>query len=64
METLVRKWGNSKAIILPRELTEREPLRVGDRVEILVVGKKKISAFGIDKEARRFVRKDRLEREF
>lgn len=64
MEAVVKKWGNSKAIILPEEFAERESVEFGDKVEIIIVGKRKVSAFGIFKGARPFVREDHLEREF
>ena len=36
-ETIVRKWGNSVGVILPRELVEKEHLKENDKVLVFVV---------------------------
>lgn len=36
-ETIVRKWGNSVGVILPKELVEKEHLKENDKVLVFVV---------------------------
>ncbi len=65
METEIRKWGGSKAVILPEWLTSRLAIEVGDIVEVEVVKKGKISGFGRFPHAKPFLREtNTLEREF
>ncbi len=36
-ETIVRKWGNSVGVILPKELVEKEHLKENDKILVFVV---------------------------
>ena len=38
-EALLRNWGNSAGVIIPKDVIEREKLKVGQKVRILVVPK-------------------------
>lgn len=35
-EAQVRKWGRSAGVVIPREILEKEGIRVNDKVEILI----------------------------
>jgi len=37
VEVIVKKWGNSLAAILPKELVEKEHIKVNQKVRLLVV---------------------------
>ncbi len=54
VEAVLKKWGNSLGVILPAEKLKELRLRSGDRVEIDIVPKKRIDAFGLCKGARSF----------
>lgn len=47
MEVEIRKWGNSKAIILPSEEAEKMDISIGDKVDVFITKKNSISGFGI-----------------
>jgi antitoxin MazE len=38
MKTRVKRWGNSLAVRIPRDLAQKVGLKVGDEVEIMVEG--------------------------
>ena len=56
METEIKKWGNSKGIIIPNEFVDKMDLDIGDKVEIQIIKKDKLNAFGIFKGAKPFKR--------
>lgn len=65
MEAEVRKWGGSKAVILPEILASRLEIEIGDRVEIDVIKKGKTSGFGKFPSSKPFIRDESdLERHF
>lgn len=43
MEVVIRKWGNSFGVILPKELVEKEKLELNKKVVINIVKKKDFS---------------------
>lgn len=47
IETEVKQWGNSLGIIIPAEKVREFSLKSGDMINIEVVTKKRIDAFGI-----------------
>jgi hypothetical protein len=55
---LVRKWGNSLGILLPRELVEETGVSDQDMVDVTVVRKKKTSGFGLCRGAGPFVEEE------
>ncbi len=62
MEAEIKKWGGSKAVIVPDEAASRLGLSVGDKVEFALTKKNKVDGFGLFAGAKVFVREDRLER--
>ena len=56
MEAEIRKWGGSKAIIIPDAEAERLDIGIGDHVQVELTKRQKTSAFGIFKGAKPFVR--------
>jgi len=46
MEVEIRKWGNSKAIIIPGDEVDRSGLNVGDRIDVFITKKDELSGFG------------------
>ena len=60
MDAEVRKWGGSKAIIIPDAEAERLHIGVGDNVHVEIVKKERKSWFGIFKGAKPFVREEGL----
>jgi len=57
-ETKIKKWGNSLALIIPREITKLEDLNEGDIVKMDISKEKRVDAFGIFKGAPRFSKED------
>jgi hypothetical protein len=47
MEAQVKKWGNSKAIIIPNCEAEKWDVKIGDKVDVAITKKTPISGFGI-----------------
>lgn len=43
-ETVVKKWGNSLGIVLPKELVEQQHLHEHDKIAILVVKEADLSS--------------------
>lgn len=58
METEIKRWGNSKGIIIPNEFVDRMDLDIGDKVEVQIIKKDKLNAFGIFKGAKPFKREE------
>jgi bifunctional DNA-binding transcriptional regulator/antitoxin component of YhaV-PrlF toxin-antitoxin module len=46
-EAKVKKWGNSLALIIPKEVAKIEDIGEGDTVKIEVSKEKRIDGFGI-----------------
>ena len=63
-ETKIRKWGNSLAMIIPKEITKQEDLNEGDIVKVDISKGKKIDGFGILKGAPKFSREDEGDSDF
>jgi len=47
VEVEVKKWGNSKAIVVPANIADNLGIQVGDIVEADIVKRKKATGFGI-----------------
>lgn len=50
----VRRWGNSLGIIIPKQTARKLSLEEGEAVDIDILPKKRIDAFGMFKGARPF----------
>jgi len=57
-EIKIRKWGNSLALIIPREITRLEDLSEGDIVKMDISKEKRVDAFGMFKGAPKFSKED------
>lgn len=63
VETEIKEWGNSFAIIIPVEKAKELKLKKGDRVEIDIITKKRVNAFGICKGAKPFKEEKEVHKE-
>ena len=63
-EAKIRKWGNSLALIIPKEITRLEDLSEGDIVKMDVSKEKRVDAFGMLKGAPPFAKKDEADSDF
>jgi hypothetical protein len=67
MEAEIRKWGNSKAIIIPSDEVDKLDIDVGDRIDFSITKKEELDGFGIlkGKKLKPFIRDHQdLDREF
>ena len=63
-EAKIKRWGNSLALIIPKEITKQEDLAEGDMVKIEISKEKRIDGFGILKGAPKFSREDKGDSDF
>jgi len=63
-EAKVKKWGNSLALLIPKEIARQEDLNEGDTVKVEVSKEKRIDGFGILKGAPKFSREDKGDSDF
>lgn len=63
-ETKIKRWGNSLALVIPKEITKHEELNAGDIVKVDISKEKRIDAFGILKGAPRFSKEDEGDSDF
>ena len=63
-EIKIKKWGNSLALIIPREITKLEDLNEGDIVKMDISKEKRVDAFGMFKGAPRFSKEDEGDSDF
>ena len=54
VEVELKEWGNSIGVILPAEKLKELGVSKGDKIDIDIVRKKQVDAFGICKGARPF----------
>jgi len=52
----VKKWGNSFGVLIPSETVKKLELGEGEKVNLDITPKKRISGFGIAKGAKSFKR--------
>lgn len=64
MEVELKEWGNSVGVILPAEKLKELKLKKGDKIEIDIIAKRRIDAFGIAKGAKPFEREHDDREEF
>ena len=57
-ETKIKQWGNSLALIIPKEIAKLEDLNVGDTVKVDISKEKRVDAFGMLKGVPRFCKED------
>lgn len=63
-EAKVKQWGNSLALVIPKDMARREELNVGDVVKVDISKDKRVDAFGIFKGGPRFSREDEGDSDF
>lgn len=63
-EAKIKQWGNSLALVIPKEIAKLEELNVGDVVKIDISKEKRVDAFGIFKGGPSFSRDDEADSHF
>ena len=63
-ETKIKRWGNSLALIIPRDIAKREELNEGDVVKIDILKERRVDAFGMLKGAPSFSKEDEGDSDF
>ena len=63
-ETKIKRWGNSLALIIPKNIAKREELNEGDVVKVDISKEKRVDAFGMLKGAPSFSREDEGDSDF
>ena len=63
-EAKIKKWGNSLALIIPKEMARLEDLDEGDIVKLELSKEKRVDGFGMFKNAPPFSRKDKGDSDF
>ena len=63
-ETKIKQWGNSLALIIPKEIAKREELNVGDIVKVEISKDKRVDAFGMFRGAPSFTKEDEGDSDF
>lgn len=63
-ETKIKRWGNSLALVIPKEIAKHEELNAGDIIKIDISKEKRIDAFGILRGAPRFSKEDEGDSDF
>ena len=63
-EAKVKQWGNSLALVIPKDMARREELNVGDVVKVDISKDKRVDAFGIFKGGPHFSREDEGDSDF
>lgn len=63
-ETKIKQWGNSLALIIPRDIAKREELNAGDIVKVEISKEKRVDAFGMFKGAPPFSKEDEGDSDF
>ena len=64
IESTVKKWGNSLAIIIPKRVAKKLGLNEGARVDVMIKAKKRIDGFGVFKGAKPFKEEKEMHKEF
>ena len=57
-ETKIKQWGNSLALIIPKDIAKREDLNAGDIVKVDISKEKRVDAFGMFKGSPSFNKED------
>lgn len=46
-DTVVKEWGNSLGIILPKKIVKHDGIKKGDTIKIDIITKKRVDGFGM-----------------
>jgi len=60
----LKQWGNSLGVILPVETLRKLGIEKGDIIEVDIIAKKQVDAFGLCKGASSFIEEDEEHKEF
>lgn len=63
-ETKIKRWGNSLALIIPKDIAKLEELNEGDVVKVDISKEKRIDAFGMFRGAPSFSKEDEGDSDF
>ncbi len=63
-ETKLKQWGNSLALIVPKDIVRLEELSAGETVKVEIIKNKRIDAFGIFKGGSSFSKEDKGDSDF
>ena len=63
-EAKIKQWGNSLALIIPKEIVKREDLAEGDMVKVELSKEKRVNAFGMFKGGPSFRKEDEGDSDF
>ena len=63
-EAKIKRWGNSLALIIPKEIVKREDLTEGDMIKLEVSKEKRVNAFGMFKGGPSFSKEDEGDSDF
>ena len=63
-EAKIKQWGNSLALIIPKEIVKREDLAEGDMVKVELSKEKRVNAFGMFKGRPSFRKEDEGDSDF
>ena len=63
-EAKIKKWGNSLALIVPKDIVRQEEIDEGDIVKVEILKNKRVDAFGIFKGSPPFSREDEGDSDF
>jgi len=63
-EAKIKRWGNSLALIIPKEIAKQEELNAGDVIKIDISKEKRIDAFGMFRGAPSFSKEDEGDNDF
>lgn len=63
-ETKIKKWGNSLALIIPKDIAKLEELNEGDIVKVDIFKEKRVDAFGMLRGAPSFSKEDEGDSDF
>jgi len=63
-EAKVKQWGNSLALIIPKNVVKIEELSEGDFVKLDISKEKRVDGFGIFKGGPHFSKEDKADSDF
>ena len=63
-EGKVKQWGNSLALIIPKDVVKREELNIGDTIKVEIIKERRVDAFGIFKGGPPFSKEDKADSHF
>lgn len=63
-EVMVKEWGNSLGIIIPRDIVNHIDLHRGETIKVDIIKSKRIDGFGMWKNAGKFEEEEIGHKEF